>query len=416
MRKFIYSALFMGSALALASCSADEPAATVNDGTVNFIVSLPEIATRAFGDTPNCNELYYTVFDATGTKTIISDQVKTGVFGNNVRTAEVNLKLVTNQEYNIVFYAHNSGSQFSSYENGEVSVNYEAYNANSEIDDAFVKCEKFVVDGNTKKVILKRPFAQVNVGTDDMAVEAVENLITKLSGTLTVNSGLYNSYNVLTGEMGEAVAEGTSYSFTSTDITENTDFPVVSSGNSYSLLTEIYLLVDTEESLINGSYALNYGDDAALIRDFNLSATPVQMNYRTNIFGTLLTTDQPFTVEIDPAFEGGIAPDWKYEENVATVFSAAGLNAAFRAVPDGALIVLNNDIDASTLQNGRIETTINKNFTFDLNGHNISNACLVFWNGSNVTIKGEGTVTGGPALAAVTAVACTLNIGLIVKK
>lgn len=410
MRKFIYSALFLGSALALASCSADEPTATVNDGTVNFTVALPEIATRAYGDTPFCDELWYTVFDATGTETIISDQVQNPSFGNGVRTAEVNLKLVANQEYNIVFYAHNTGSEFSSYENGNVTVKYGEYNANSELDDAFVKCENFVADGNPKTVVLTRPFAQINVGTDDMGEEAVENLITKLNGTLTVSSGLYEEYNVLTGELGNPVAEGTSYSFTSKDLKENTDFPVVSNGKTYSLLTEVYLLVDQKESLINANYALNYGDASTLIRELNLAATPVQMNYRTNIFGTLLTTDQAFTVEIDPAFEGGVAPDWKYEENVATVFTADGLNKAFQAVPDGALIVLNNDIDASNLKNNRIETKKNQNFTLDLNGHNITNACLIFWNNSNITIKGQGNVTGGPALATVTAVACTLNI------
>ncbi len=66
MKKFLYSFLAVGALAGLASCASDEPLMRDNDGRVSFAINLPTMGTRAFGDTPECDQLTYTVYDADG--------------------------------------------------------------------------------------------------------------------------------------------------------------------------------------------------------------------------------------------------------------------------------------------------------------------------------------------------------------
>lgn len=296
MKKYLYSALCAGSMLALAACSADEPAVKSNDGSVKFQIQLPE-ATRAFGDIPDCDELCYTVYTADHETTVVTDKAINAFEGHGT-IREFDIKLIANQDYTIVFYAHNKGSHFSEYENGAITVHYDNATVNSEADDAFFAKYDFTADGEMKNVTLHRAFAQVNIGTDDLDSDAVNAIISDISTNFEISEGIYQNFNILDGTITEPV-EGVQ-NFATTAPKVNDLFPEVSNGNAYSLLTEVYLLVPAEEALINATYSMT--TSTVDIRELNLSATPVQMNYRTNIYGTLLTTNQPFNVVIDPIF------------------------------------------------------------------------------------------------------------------
>ena len=304
MKKTLYSSLALGAVLGLASCASDEPLGNrQNDGSVTFTVALPEMGTRAFGDagTINCNELLYTVYDAEGNNIILPTETKTA-FGQGVLTDNVTLQLVANQEYKIVFYAHNNGSQFSTYTDGKLTVDYTKANINSEIDDAFYVAYPFTADGTAKTVTLTRPFAQLNIGTDDLGEAAVQNILANITSTLTVSQGLKNSMDLIAGTTS---VEGTLDDVTFTPAgapAVNTDFPVT----GYSNLLSVYLLVPAEQDMIDATYVLKNGEKE--IRTLNLAATPVRMNYRTNVYGSLLTTQQPFNVEIEPNFNGVYNP------------------------------------------------------------------------------------------------------------
>ena len=227
------------------------------------------MGTRAFGDagTINCNELLYTVYDAEGNNIILPTETKTA-FGQGVLTDNVTLQLVANQEYKIVFYAHNNGSQFSTYTDGKLTVDYTKANINSEIDDAFYVAYPFTADGTAKTVTLTRPFAQLNIGTDDLGEAAVQNILANITSTLTVSQGLKNSMD-----------------------------------------------------MIDATYMLTNGEKE--IRTLNLAATPVRMNYRTNVYGSLLTTQNNFNVEINPAFEGTLVQAIEPEVNEAGNYELA---------------------------------------------------------------------------------------------
>lgn len=301
MKRIIYPLLATGALLSLTGCASDEPIdSNHNDGTVTFTVSLPEIGTRAFGDagTINCDELVYTVFDSDGNAVIVPTESK-DAFGKGVLTDNVTLQLVANQAYKIVFYAHNSNSAFSSYTDGKLSVDYTKANVNSELDDAFYASYDFTADGTAKSVTLSRPFAQLNIGTDDLDNAAVAKILSGITTTLTVSQGLQTGMDLLTGTTS---SEGTSgeVSFTPEGVPSvNTDFPV----SGYSNLLSVYLLVPSEQDIIDATCVFNNGSTE--IRTLNLSATPVRMNYRTNVYGSLLTSQQPFEVTIQPSFADG---------------------------------------------------------------------------------------------------------------
>ena len=319
MKKFLYSVLALGAAATLASCSSEEPLGPndrPNDGKVTFNLCLEGAQTRAFGETTDCNEIIYTVFDMND-QVVLEDKTETA-FGTGVNTATVELQLVANQQYKVIFYAHNNNSNFSSYANGVVTVNYGSENihVNSNVDDAFINKQTytpagatealpnqvFTADGNAKTVYLTRPFAQVNFGTNDLNNTAVQNILDNVSTEFTVSSGLYSTYSVLDEE---ATTEYTgAYTATTGKPQENTDFPV----GGYSNLLSAYLLVDQAQSVINANYTIKLAGKPN-INTLNLSAMPVQGNYRTNVYGSLLTTQNDFNVTIVPTFDGTINQD-----------------------------------------------------------------------------------------------------------
>ena len=338
------------------------------------------MGTRAFGDagTINCNELLYTVYDAEGNNIILPTETKTA-FGQGVLTDNVTLQLVANQEYKIVFYAHNNGSQFSTYTDGKLTVDYTKANINSEIDDAFYVAYPFTADGTAKTVTLTRPFAQLNIGTDDLGEAAVQNILANITSTLTVSQGLKNSMDLIAGTTS---VEGTldDVTFTPADAPAvNTDFPVT----GYSNLLSVYLLVPAEQDMIDATYVLKNGKKE--IRTLNLSATPVRMNYRTNIYGSLLTTQQPFNVEIEPNFG---EPDYEVTfkpENASDLANAL-------TFPSSAEIQINGNLDASGLSPEDFELPAAKKIVIADDATLIMPSSAYFTTSQDLTIEG-GTIT-----------------------
>lgn len=353
MKKLIYSSLILGAAFALASCSADDPAIANGDGTVNITLSLPDIATRALGDTTKCNELVYTVFNAKGDP--IYKNVKTDAFGVDVNTATVTIQLVPGETYNVAFYAHNKTSEFSSFNNGVITVDYTKINPNNEIDDAFYYYGEITPSiGQTVSATLNRAFAQLNFGTTDIDNPAVADAFAKdatadLNYKLNISSGIFTTFD-MTAENAEAAVDGAITDLAGKVPAKNELFSVP----GVSGICSVYLLTTKGEdmekvdqnSLLEGSFDLFNGQK--LLRDqINLANVPVKMNYRTNVYGQLLSSNIPVTVTIDKNFRSPA-----YEK----VFKAETANDLAAALQDpvAAKIVVANDLDATTLTQAQL--------------------------------------------------------------
>ena len=355
MKKFFYPLLATGAVMALASCASDEPLGNnQNDGSLSFTVSLPGQNTR-FAEGTTVDRLYYSVFDTDG-NLVLQDNED---WPTGSLTTTVTLQLVANQSYDIVFFADNKEAEGKGYtynaETAQFSVTYGQDMVNNDKFDAFVKNEKGVVaDGNAKSVTLTRPFAQLNIGTNDLTEDAVAKYgLSNFSSTLGIaKENVLSGINFLKGT---TTAQAADLSFGIADFSTLPEdvFPV----SGYSYIEMNYLLVAPTEgetaNLINATYTINGKADAATVNTLNLASTPVRQNYRTNIYGSLLTTQNAFTVTIDPAFEGVYNPmPWDGKAVTLPVINEAAKTVTVSAPSDFAgFIKMVNGTDGETANN-----------------------------------------------------------------
>lgn len=259
-----------------------------------------------------------------------------------------------------------------------MSVDYSKVNNNSDNCDAFFKKETITVSGNQSvDVKLTRPFAQVNIGTDDFDAAKASGL--EVTQTEVVAKA-FATLNLATGK----VADEADRTFTMKAIPTASDgeFPVA---GGYKYLSMDYLLVGADKATVD--VAFNYGGPQS--RTF--TNVPVQRNYRTNIYGSLLTNTTDFNVVIEPAFSG------EFAHEVVSVSTFAALKAAATAGGDVKLESAIDFTQAVTVDN-------NKTLTVDLNKQNVANATDLWdktpdqWSlfsvrrGSTLTLKGDGEV------------------------
>ena len=308
MKKFLYGALALASVASLASCSSDEPLGQQpNDGKVTFTVTMPGQNTR-FADGKTVDQLYYTVFQ-NGTKVL--EGVEDWPTGSLSTT--VTLQLVSNQSYDVVFFADTKAAETAgvyTYKpaTADFTVTYSDKMINNDAYDAFVKKEAIVADGGEKKVLLYRPFAQVNIGSDDLDNGAVTAYgLENFSSTLTIKpTNVLSGMNFFSGATTEQTAAVT-FSLENFSNLPTDAFPV---SGKYKYIGMNYLLVPVTpenavedwSNLLDVTYTINGKGENNVVNELNLSSMPTRQNYQTNVYGSLLTTQQAFNVEIKPAF------------------------------------------------------------------------------------------------------------------
>ena len=387
MKRYLLSTFTIAAAaLLVTSCNdeMDNGLKTGDEGTVTFTAQLPsEMGTRAFADGLTAKHLQYAVYEAGQSTPLKVFGDETTVMGeaemNNLKQT-VSLKLTTGKTYDVIFwadattdspYTFNPASQ-------EVSVDYSKVNNNSDNCDAFFKKETITVSGNQSvDVKLTRPFAQVNIGTDDFDAAKASGL--EVTQTEVVAKA-FATLNLATGK----VSDEADRTFTMKAIPTASDgeFPVA---GGYKYLSMDYLLVGADKATVD--VAFNYGGP----QNRTFTNVPVQRNYRTNIYGSLLTNTTDFNVVIEPAFSG------EFAHEVVSVSTFAALKAAATAGGD---VKLESAIDFTQV----VTVDNNKTLTVDLNKQNVANAADLWdktpdqWSlfsvrrGSTLTLKGDGEV------------------------
>ena len=387
MKRYLLSTFTIAAAaLLVTSCNdeMDNGLKTGDEGTVTFTAQLPsEMGTRAFADGLTAKHLQYAVYEAGQSTPLKVFGDETTVVGEaemvNLKKS-VTLKLTSGKSYDVIFwadattdspYTFNPASQ-------EVSVDYSKVNNNSDNCDAFFKKETITVSGNQSvDVKLTRPFAQVNIGTDDFDAAKASGL--EVTQTEVVAKA-FATLNLATGK----VSDEADRTFTMKAIPTASDgeFPVA---GGYKYLSMDYLLVGADKATVD--VAFNYGGP----QNRTFTNVPVQRNYRTNIYGSLLTNTTDFNVVIEPAFSG------EFAHEVVSVSTFAALKAAATAGGD---VKLESAIDFTQV----VTVDNNKTLTVDLNKQNVANAADLWdktpdqWSlfsvrrGSTLTLKGDGEV------------------------
>lgn len=383
MKRFLLSTFTIAAAaLLVTSCNdeMDNGLKTGDEGTVTLTAQLPsEMGTRAFADGLTAKHLQYAVYEA-GQSTPLK------VFGDEttvVGEAEmvdlkksVTLKLTSGKSYDVIFWADATTDSPYTFDPAtqKVSVDYSKVNNNSDNCDAFFKKETITVSGNQSvDVKLTRPFAQVNIGTDDFDAAKASGL--EVTQTEVVAKA-FATLNLATGK----VADEADRTFTMKAIPTASDgeFPVA---GGYKYLSMDYLLVGADKATVD--VAFNYGGPQS--RTF--TNVPVQRNYRTNIYGSLLTNTTDFNVVIEPAF-------------ATTNYN---LGALYTASQIGGAVTLSDNVDFDRT----IAVQPGKTMSVNLNGKTVKNTTDLWENpsvpnswslfsvrgtDSKLTLSGDGDV------------------------
>ena len=316
MKTKLFSMFAVAAMLLTTSCSNDETNELISGEpvTTSFKVQLPNsIGTRpnkgakkAFADGMTATVLKYMVFDENNNLVIPAAEKAIN------RSTDVQLTLITGKKYKIVFWAANAEAPYTIDETGKVTVNYEGMKTNDESLDAFCRCYEYTAGAEVENPVkLYRPFAQLNVGTKDMD-KAVKAGFKKADAKTKVQvSGIANTLNLLTGEVsGEA------------EVT--CDLNAIPTGETfpkegYEYLSMDYLLVGKEtKTVVDVKWQIT---DGVTTVDRTFTNVPLQGNYRTNIYGNLLTATTDMNVEIDPAFSDVIVAN---NDELATELATDG--------------------------------------------------------------------------------------------
>lgn len=389
MKTKLFKTLAATAMSVLAIACAKEPVAdNGQQAGVSFMVEVPGASvTKAYGEAEKATTLYYQVFDNAGAPIKGLGVQHTDLVG---KTAKVSFQLVKDQTYNFVFWAQTTETGYYTIDENEglkkITADYTTHkDANDENRDAFFATESFKVTGPvTKTVTLKRPFAQINIGTKDQL---------KAGGATAPAIDF-------TGAKSSVTVKGVSTVFSPLAATPETmlTVPATVTFASAAIPTGLLKVNETDYNYLAMNYVFAPAEgtvcdltaEIAIVgrEPIQLSSptTPIKRNWRTNILGSLLTSSVDFNVVVDPVFEGN--------DNQAIVNSESEFSAA---LAKGGKVTLTQDLVTENYLNIKKENTeiiiaAGVTLTGDLSN---SNKVLRYYdNVGHQVLSGEGTIVG----------------------
>ena len=316
MKRCFYSMMAAMALLLLSACSSDDELSqgNGNEALVSFNVELSGgMQNKAISDGTTAKNLTVHVFDENGT--YLSELDKTVEL--NEKKKSVSINLVKGKTYSFLFWAsvNKENSPYSFGVDGKtITVDYNDAKANDESRDAFlgVVKNKAVEASFEENVTLKRPFAQINFLTDDIADAGKNGLtidenthssitLSKVATTLNPFTNTVGGFTEAEVIFGEAAIPA---------LSETVTMGSAPDAKTYNYLGTAYFLVPAEGENPNAGKDQAMLNSATLkIKDINgeglkVENVPVQWNYRTNIYGSPLTATGNFNVTIVPDYDG----------------------------------------------------------------------------------------------------------------
>ena len=426
MNKKLLLGMFAAAGMLLAtSCSKEEQdvVQSGNEAQVTFSLEVEgAIATRAISDGTGAKKLVYAVYNAQGQliNTIANADINGQIVDNsafdNGLTDNVTITLAKGQQYTVAFWAQNPNcTAYTTTDLKNVTVDYAGLN-NDETRDAFFKAETFTVTGNaTIDVVLKRPFAQINVGVTKADWDAAVASGVTITESKVVIKNAATSINLLDGKVsGEQVVEYDFAAIPTDPATLEVDVDrngTIAEDEKYKYLSMSYILTDNDaDKTTLEADGLQFtfksgGED--IVFDEGLHAVPVQRNWRTNIIGKLLTGDIQFNIVIDEIFDNDynypefvdVANGVKYDAATRTyyLYSVDGLKWLSTETNtnnnnfSGYTVKLTSDVDLNNVAWTPIGQSNTFKGTFDGGNNTISNLTV---SGDNINVGLFGSVVG----------------------
>ncbi len=356
---------------------------TGDNAVVSFNVTTPDMVTRAYSDGTTATHLQYAVYDANGI--ILPNLTKTDATINGSTTVE--LQLTTGNTYSVIFWAAAPNAPYTVDLGAKtMTVDYAVDKtlSNDEKRDAFYKYYTFTVTGaQTETIELRRPFAQINIGTADYTASTSAGY-TPTQSAVTVKNA-YRTLDLVEGKVSDEVE----VTYATANIKKDETFPVT----GYEYLAMNYVLVGAEKGVVDVEFTYTDGSNA---KTRTVGSVPVQRNYRTNIYGNLLTSMVDINVEIVPEYED----DNKYGVEDGKVYikvnTVEEFNEAF-ADENIDMIILGEDINITSSVTRAADPTLTvskgKTLEIDLNGKKLSATSTATGKNYNMFDVNGGTLT-----------------------
>lgn len=309
MKKFLFFASALAGLFLAASCQ-QESLEPVGGNTVTYTVQVPDaLATKALGDdVTNVNVVHYEVYRTAVAETVeftTDDNLlyhKTAAMSNG--TATINLELVNDQNYTVLFWAQVQ-ADMTALENEAYVVSdltkvtiKSALNSNKEAYAAFAGVD-FIEAGEPlagRNVTLVRPISQLNIATTPGSLTAFDDDIT-LNGSSVTVAGLSNTFDVAKQEPSAAMA--TTYTYSEQAVPTQT---LSVNGENYAYVAMNYVgFAAGIGSNVKVSYVINTSEGDI---DNSIENVPVKPNFRTNIVGNLITATSDYTIDLSDEWSG----------------------------------------------------------------------------------------------------------------
>ena len=300
----------MAAVLLMVGCAKDTDSLNAGGETVavTFSANLPIEVSRTVGDGSQANVLNYAIYDANGVLFAnypYENDVQ--VSGNK---ATVTLDLVKGQTYKVAFWAQNENAPYTFDRTaGTVTVAYDNNElSNDETYDAFYVLEPITVTGPAvKNVVLRRPFAQINLGATKADVEAAKDLGVEIDKSMVTLTNVYQTLNLYSGVTSNPTTATVAFNYNA--LPGNA---LNVKGTDYAYIAANYILANGEADVTELTFSVKDGDEP-INENVTIPSVNYKRNYRTNILGRLLTSAVDFNIVIDGTPEGDISSTWDGE-------------------------------------------------------------------------------------------------------
>ena len=310
MKKIFLFASAVVAMLAAGSCQ-KEVEFLEGDTVVKFEVSAGDVATKAIADATNITVLHWELYGsdiATAAAPYGEGKV---VDKDGDRNFTVELRLIADQNYNIVFWAEteHGATHYDTQDLRNVKIKtYSDENANDESRAAFFAVHNFQTENGVsvnEEVTLYRPFAQINLGTTTyetdlnltyggkLAVESTQMTVTKIANVFNTLDGVGVAENFDGKVTFKAAA-------TPNGVADKTQKLLEVNKEGYYWIGMNYLIVEGDSDAIDVDVVLNTNMGVV---EHSIDNVPVKENYRTNILGDFLTTGATFNIVVDETFQ-----------------------------------------------------------------------------------------------------------------
>ena len=289
-------------------CGCQKNSSSVASGEVDVTLNVtPSVASKATldgdGAAANVNRYILEIYTDNGATFYnrLSQVVTAGT-----TTAQFTFKLVVGQTYTFLVWADCANADGSDlYYKTDVNLKEVAmigtYSGNNDERDAFCASETIAVNAAlTQTITLKRPFAQLNIVTTDIH-EILQDYMLPQEFTLTFPAK--TGYNVLTGECTGSETDITYTAVPYYQTYRNAELESDRLTNKKWTLSMDYIFAPAAEAQI-ASVKMDIKANRNLLPQHTFTNVPFRRNYRTNVYGNLLTGDVTYNIVIDPAWDG----------------------------------------------------------------------------------------------------------------